>query len=283
MFDICTNPSGIIYNPFSITESLYLLMNRTVFSKDDLSEHNGLYHSFRHHSSFSSPDSREILSKINSCITEGHEYLKQCRHLFLTIGTSWIYRLANNGSIAANCHKFPADYFRHELLSAASIADNLSECLLSLKNFNPDLNIIFTVSPVRHWKEGAVNNQRSKSVLIEAVHAVIEKNARCFYFPAYEIMMDDLRDYRFYADDMLHPSDAAVDYIYEKFCIAFFNESTRKLNHEIDTINKMLNHKPFFPDSKDHDLFKKKISEKIRKLPNAGIISKYVKILNEEI
>jgi hypothetical protein len=174
--------------------------------------------------------------------------------LFITLGSAFVYELDNN-EVVANCHKVPTDKFHKRLLSITEVATGLKNMLDELWIINPGIKIIFTVSPVRHLRDGFVENNRSKSTLLQAVHQLTDSNENIFYFPAYELVMDDLRDYRFYAEDMVHPNYAATNYVWEKFVPACIDESTQKLMKEINVINAAKSHKPFHPASEQHRKF----------------------------
>ncbi len=280
-FQTSANPCGISYNPLSICESIGYLIDGKEFNKNNLFLHNDLYHSIKHHSSFSSISAEDTLNRINGAIAAASAHLKQSEYLFLTLGTAWIYRLTENGSLAANCHKLPGNKLTRSLLTVNEIFSELLNTINRLKIFNPKINIVFTVSPVRHWKDGAIDNQRSKSILFTAVHEVIEKTDCASYFPSYEIMMDELRDYRFYADDMLHPAETAINYIFEKFSAAFFSKETIELNNEIIHICRMLNHKSFFPGSEEHKKFIQLLKCKIENMHEKAKYINFKKELSE--
>ena len=259
------NPFGILYNPFSIADALERLMDGTLFDAPELFQHNGLWHSFAHHGSFSSASPEQTLTMINGRLETAHEALKHCRHLFITFGTAWIFRLKSTGQVVANCHKLPANEFIHERISTDAFVDRWMPLMHRLHQYNPDLQILFTVSPVRHLSDGAHENQLSKATLLLLVERLC-KESNTSYFPAYELMLDDLRDYRFYAPDMTHPSQTAIDYVWERFSDCFFDEETRALMIEIDKINNELQHRPLFPDSKAYQSFQQQTKKKIMML-----------------
>lgn len=258
-FSADINPFGVVYNPVSVKKSLEILLETRKFTEKDLHFYNKRWFSFYHHSSFSNADKSACLREINSKIRKASIFLKEASFLFITFGTARIFRLNETGEIVSNCHKLPAAAFSRELLSVEEIVKEYDALIIHLNEINPKLQIIFTVSPVRHWKDGAEGNQVSKSVLQVAVHQLVEKYNNAFYFPSYEIMMDDLRDYRFYADDMIHISPVAVNYIWEKFKNAFFDQATQKIIHRIENIYKALRHRPFDIHSKAHHDFLKKV------------------------
>ncbi|GAI96735.1 unnamed protein product, partial [marine sediment metagenome] len=211
-FPVDINPFGIIYNPSSVGKSLELLIGEKEFTIDDLFFYNGKWLSFFHHSSFSDKDPELCLSRINAKITESREFLKKAGFLFITFGTAWVFEWKESGETVSNCHKISALKFNHKLLAVEDILENYKTLIHKLLRFNPQLKIIFTVSPIRHWKDGAEGNQVSKAILLLSAHQLLKKFQSVSYFPAYEIIMDDLRDYRFYSDDMIHLNSVAIDY-----------------------------------------------------------------------
>ncbi len=259
-FDTLTNPFGIVFNPSSLYTQLRLLYSAT--SKDlekFYFQHNNLWHSWQHHSNFSSKTIEELHNKITKRLSEAQNFLKQTDIIIITLGTAYAYEHLENRFIVSNCHKVPNKNFKKNLLDNQKLVADLSNVLTNLKNINPNLKVIFTISPVRHWKDGVVENQRSKANLILTVHELCEQYNYCEYFPSYELVLDDLRDYRFYKADMLHPNQQAVDYIWEKFKNAYFEATTLDLVSRIDKINKSRLHKPRFPKSEQHLAFLAKL------------------------
>lgn len=265
-FPVCVNPLGVIYNPMSVKQSLDILINRKKFQKQDLYKFNNQWISFYHHSRFSSPGMNTALEKINGGIEKGADFLKSTKFLFITFGTAWVYKWKESGKVVSNCFKIPAREFNRSMLKPEEILETWGEKIEKLKAQLPELKIIFTVSPVRHWKDGAEGNMVSKSVLLYAIHLLREKFPDTDYFPSYEIMMDDLRDYRFYGEDMLHLNTTAVNYIWQKFGKRFFNDETYNVLKKVDEINRAVAHKPFHPGSKDHLVFIEKTLQKIRQM-----------------
>ncbi|WP_346856263.1 GSCFA domain-containing protein [uncultured Draconibacterium sp.] len=251
------NPFGILYNPMSVALGLEILMNKKVFSKNDLIRHGDLWHSFAHHGRFSALDENETLRNINDRIGLSSDYLKQADFLFITFGTAWIYRYKTSGEVVSNCHKIPAREFNRERLSVNDIVEKYTKLLKDLWKINPNLKILFTVSPIRHWKDGAIENQRSKATLLLAVEQLVQlfANDKCAYFPSYEIVMDELRDYRFYAEDMLHISDVAVNHIWEIFEENLIDAESRKWAKDVQKIRSAVNHKPFNKSSEEYYKF----------------------------
>lgn len=249
-FPVCINPFGVVYNPFSVTRSLKFITEAKEFQADDLFYYNDLWHSWDHHSSLSGSNKEETLQKINESLVDAGSFLKKAKYLIITFGTARIYRLKKSEKPVSNCHKYPASEFYRELLGVSEVVSDFLNIREKLLEFNPDLKIIFTVSPVRHWKDGAHGNQVSKSVLHLAIHNLLQINScGCEYFPSYELLLDDLRDYRFFADDYLHPNDLAVNYIWEKFRDHYMDDETISLSGEINRIVKASRHRLFNPGS----------------------------------
>lgn len=274
-FNTMINPFGILFNPVSLAKSLDIAMERRTFTTVDTIFHNELYHSFFHHSRFSLPDQKEHLRALNDASEKAHDFLKKTTKLIITLGTAWVYRHKERNLVVSSCHKIPQTDFEKSLLSVDEITAVLSQTFERLLVFNPKIEIILTISPVRHIKDGFVENQQSKSTLILAVKALREKFENIAYFPAYELLMDDLRDYRFYGDDMLHPSDVAVSYIWERFCDAYFDDKTLKILEEIDKIRAAAAHRPFHAESEKYRDFCEQNLTKIQALrrhfPNAAL------------
>ena len=269
-FPVLINPFGILYNPESIANSLDFLQSQKSFNESDLFEHNGVWNSFYHHSRFSNTDKSICLNQINKSLKKASETLAEANFLLITFGTSWVYQLKSSGNIVSNCHKIPTKQFKRFKLSVAEITKRYKTIIKTLQSNNPNLKIVFTVSPVRHLKDSAEQNQLSKATLIMAVHELVEIFENVSYFPSYEIMMDDLRDYRFYNEDMVHPSPTAVNYIWDKFQESYINTDSQKLMTEVDKINQALNHRPFQPDSDSHKKFLESTLSKIEKFKNGN-------------
>lgn len=265
-FPVNINPFGILYNPESIASSIEYLLSNTSFYEADLFEHKGVWNSFYHHSRFSNTNKIETLNSINKSIQEAANHLGQIQFLLITFGTSWVYTYTKTGKIVSNCHKVPAKEFTRTKLSVKQIVDRYSLIINKLLKQKPALNIVFTVSPVRHLKDGADQNQLSKATLLMAVHELAALYKNVSYFPSYEIMMDDLRDYRFYNDDMVHPSPLAVNYIWDKFQASLIDDSSQKLMIQIDKIYQATHHRPFQPTSESHQKFIKATICKIETL-----------------
>ena len=267
LFPVNINPFGITYNPLSVQKGLEALIEKDSYGREDLNQHGDLWFSFDHDTGFSSISPEHSLEKINKAFEEGKEMLRRADYLFITWGTAWVFRSKARDQIVCNCHKIPAAEFTRFRLSTKAIIQAYKDLLPRLFHFNPNLKIIQTVSPVRHWKDGAHGNQLSKATLLLAGEALRESFPdKYFYFPSYEILMDELRDYRFYASDLLHTSDQAVDYIWEKFDRAFLNEKARKTISDLDPLLKMLQHRPMKSQGAAHANMLKTRKEKHQEL-----------------
>ena len=262
-FTILQNPNGILYNPVSIADAAFSYIENKPFDEKNLFELNGLWHSWKHHSVFSGINKKEILEKINYSQNTAHTFLKEANFLIITLGTAFNYQLKKSNENVANCHKAPADYFKKELIPTNDIISEMLRALTAVDQFNRGLKIIFTVSPVKHVRDGVVENNRSKARLIEAVHSVCEQKQNAFYFPSYELVTDVLRDYRFYKNDLVHPNETAINFVFEKFADSFFNVPSKRIMEEIKKILSAVNHKPFFKESEAH---KKFVSEQIKNI-----------------
>ncbi|WP_372773716.1 GSCFA domain-containing protein [Mangrovibacterium sp.] len=249
-FRTLINPFGISYNPMSVADSLKNLMQKRVYTTDDLFEQAGVWGSFDFHSRYSGCSENDALEKMNGQVERGHEFLKNADYLIITFGTAWVFDLKASGKLVANCHKFPAGDFKRYRLTAGEIVGEFKDLLTALWKFNPKLKILFTISPIRHLKDGANGNQVSKSTLLLAVDRLVNGygKERCNYFPSYEIVMDELRDYRFYAADLVHLSPLAVEHIWSRFKQAFLTNQVSDLMKKITKIKKAMGHKPFRKD-----------------------------------
>ncbi|UEG48909.1 GSCFA domain-containing protein [Ferruginibacter lapsinanis] len=264
-FSVLENPNGILFNPISITKSISSYIANKQYTETDLFYANECWNSWEHHSRFSHPDKEQCLELINQSQNTANSFLKTAEWVLITVGSAFVYELENT-EVVANCHKIPTDKFVKRLLSIDEVYTALKSTVHKLIDNNPGVKIIFTISPVRHLRDGFVENNRSKSTLIQAVHRLVDSNEKVFYFPAYELVIDDLRDYRFYAEDMVHPNYAATNYVWEKFIATCIDESSQQLMKEINVINAARNHKPFNPTSKQHEKFLKANLEKVEQL-----------------
>lgn len=257
-FSTYCNPFGVVYNPVSIFNCFEILKNQKRFTESDIFFENGVWKSFYHHSSFSKTNKTETLKNINTKISESYNYLKSANYVFITIGTSLIYEHIPQKIVVSNCHKVASSNFKIKLLSVEEATISLTNIIKNIYEINKDIKIIFTISPIRHLKDGLHKNNVSKAILFAALNNVQNNNSEIYYFPSYEILIDELRDYRFYAEDLLHPSKVAIDYIWEVFCCTFFNIETTDLIKKIAEIKNAVNHIPFFPESSEHKTFKKR-------------------------
>jgi hypothetical protein len=272
-FQTIINPFGILFNPQSVCYSLERILEKKLFSKDELFEHEGVWKSFYHHSHFIELTSETFLKNANKKLEEASDFLQVTDFLMITFGTAWIYRLKESGKVVSNCHKLPGSLFLREKLTADVVVETYTELIRQLLQVRPAMKIIFTVSPIRHQKDGMHENQLSKAVLLLAVEQLQRLfPANIIYFPAYEIVLDELRDYRFYAGDMVHPNETAIRYIWERFSGCFFSEGTKKQLSEIEKITAAAQHRPFNPQSKAFQDFTgknlKSLSEIEKKYPN---------------
>jgi hypothetical protein len=271
-FSVLENPNGILFNPVSVTEALTACIENRELGPDDLFSYREGWHSWKHHSRFSGLSVAEALDRINASTRKAHAFLKESDHIMITLGSAWVYTLtekaanAKKGSIAANNHKAPADWFQRRLLTLEEVLGALDHLMHRLFLFNPRIRIIFTISPVRHLREGVVENNRSKALLIQAVHHIAEKFEGLYYFPAYELVIDDLRDYRFYAEDLVHPNYFATRYVWEKFVEACVDGKTKALMEEIHAINLGRQHKAFNPGSAEHTKFLRNFYQRTKTL-----------------
>lgn len=265
-FSVCHNPFGVVYNPLSMAANLELLINKENFRDEDLSFYNELWFSFSHYTLFSDIDKKKCLEKINKCFSDAREFIRKSDVLVITLGTSWVYEQKETGKVVANCHKIPASQFNRFFASSEVSARRLKEAIQSIKRVNSSLKVIFTVSPVRHWKDGAIDNQRSKAALILAIAQIQQELEGIFYFPAYEIFMDELRDYRFYASDMLHPSEAAINYTWKKFVTNLLTEETYPIINDVERIRDSIKHRPRHTNTKSFQKFNQALIQKIEDL-----------------
>lgn len=255
-FRVDVNPFGILYNPASVARAIRMLIRPEHFTPDDLFEQDGVYHSFMHHSCFSATTRDEALGNMNTRLDESSKMLRGISRLVVTFGTAYAYRLKSDGRVVANCHKLPEKMFDREMLSIEDIVKEWKEVMFSLWEHNPKVKILLTVSPIRHWKDGAHGNQLSKATLLLAADRLQQEfPEQVTYFPSYEIMMDELRDYRFYAEDMLHPSSQAIEYIWQRFTESLLSIESKATLNEWKEIVKALNHKPFQPDGEAYKRF----------------------------
>jgi len=279
-FPALVNPFGVMYNPVSVQRGLEILLEQKTFNDSDVAFFNEQWFSFYHDTEFSDTDKSTCLAKINDSLVKASKKLIEAEFLVITFGTSWIYKFIELGKVVSNCHKIPAKEFERLKLGVEDIFVEWANLINRLNELNKNLKIIFTVSPVRHWKDGAIENQLSKSTLIIAIHQLKEKFKNVDYFPAYEIMMDDLRDYRFYADDMLHPSNMAIDYIWEQFEQTYFDNKTLDICKEVEKIILAKKHRPLNPNTLNH---KKFIENQIKSIQEIELKYPFIKFDSERL
>lgn len=272
-FTVLENPNGILFNPVSISNAVMSYAKNKVYEENELFYYNELWGSWQHHTKFSNIDKHKALDAINLSQQKANTFIKETDWILLTLGSAFVYEDtslkddAAYSNVVANCHKVPADKFNKRLLDTAEIKNVLAVMMGEVKRVNPAVNFIFTVSPVRHLREGFIENNRSKAALIQAVHSLVNETD-VFYFPAYELVIDDLRDYRFYAEDMVHPNYAATNYVWEKFIATCIEETSQQLMKEIAVIVAAKNHKPFNPASEQHKKFIQNNLERVQSVKN---------------
>jgi hypothetical protein len=265
-FQNTTNPFGIIFNSVSIEKLVNRIVNKIEFTENDVFYHNERWHCYEVHSDLSHSSKEEFLQNLNEILETIYQQITETTHCIITYGTSWIYKNKLSNEVVANCHKVPQNQFDKEILSTEIIQNSIENTINLIQKVNPNCNFIFTISPVRHIKDGFVENQRSKAHLITAIQNLQFKTCNSQYFPSYEIMMDELRDYRFYANDMLHPSQIAIDYLWSKFFENYVSETEFETMNEVCAIQKLLSHRPFNPNSESHQKFLANLKEKISRL-----------------
>jgi hypothetical protein len=276
-FQTIVNPFGIIFNPVSLEKLIRRSIEKRKFTKNDIFFHNELWHCYDVHSELSNSDKSFFLNSLNDLINTTHQQLNDSTHIIITLGTSWVYRNIESNEIVANCHKVSQKQFTKELLPINQMEESLQNIISLIHLVNPNCKFIFTVSPVRHIKDGFIENTLSKAHLITAIHSVLNRKFSTslelttqnnIYFPSYEIMMDELRDYRFYGEDMLHPNQTAIDYIWIQFFQNYISESEFGLMNDICSIQKGLNHRPFNPNTESHQKFIDGLTQKMQLIKN---------------
>jgi hypothetical protein len=267
-FNVFINPFGIIYNPYSISECLDYVIQGKHLVCSDLIKVDEYYYAFSCHGDFRGQTKEECLKKINDNIDKAHAFLLKTKYLIITLGTAWTYTYKDNNRVMGNCHKIDSKKIERKMMNVSQVSASMNVIIENIKkNINQDIKIIFTLSPIRHWREGFKDNLLSKSTLYLAINELCKRDDT-FYFPSYEIVMDELRDYRFYAQDMLHISELAVDYIWQKFSNCYFDEKTMMMNKDFVKLYLMKNHRPLNPDSEGYKKHLLKIKEMEEKLNN---------------
>ena len=266
-FQNTCNPFGILFHPLAIEKIISKAINLELFTQEDIFFHNERWHCFDVHSDISNSDKKAFLQTLNELVKSTNRQISEASHIIITYGTSWVYRNKVSEKVVANCHKVPQNQFDKELLSVAIIEKSIQNTINLIESVNPKCAVIFTISPVRHIKDGFVENQLSKANLISALHSTFDiRYSTQSYFPSYEIMMDELRDYRFYAEDMLHPNQVAIDYIWERFSETTISNESNLIMTEVESIQRGLSHRPFNPNSESHLKFLNQLELKISKL-----------------
>lgn len=265
-FNVLQNPHGILFEPVGVCDSLVSYIENRKYTEDDLFYLNEAWHSWHHHSRFSSVKKEDAIIEINRSQQQAHEFIKDADWLIITLGSSFVYKLVKNMKPVVNCHKAPAQTFIKHLSTIEEIITTLDTTIHRLFHFNKKLRIIFTISPVRHLRDGVLENNRSKARLIEAVHHMVNKFERLYYFPAYELVIDVLRDYRFYDIDMAHPNYSATQFVLEKFAESCMGEQTKNLMEDIRKIVIARQHKAFNPSSQQHKQFMSTQLQKVQEL-----------------
>jgi hypothetical protein len=270
-FATLTNAAGILFNPLSIFNNLMDCIQQTPFNPNNIIEKGGEFFSFLHHSSVNDSSKEKLAEKIDQINADTFKFIKEGHYLIITFGSAYYYKHHGLNACVANCHKQPGTHFEKKLLSVTEVVEIYDRLIARLSEINSGLKIIFTVSPVKYLKDGVVENNLSKATLLLSVNQIVQKNVNCFYFPAYDLVIDDLRDYRFYKEDMAHPNSQAIKYVWEKFSETYFNDKTKLLNEKISQLNAALKHKTLHNNSEESLKFQKHIEElveEIKKLHN---------------
>tara|TARA_B100000941_G_scaffold289430_1_gene268590 strand:- start:240616 stop:241590 length:975 start_codon:yes stop_codon:yes gene_type:complete len=281
-FRALINPFGVIYNPISIFKTLQQSVNPQP-QEDRIVEADQIYHHWDTHSDLSDPSRETLILKLKKQRELTRTILSQASTLVLSPGTSWVYRHHSDHSIVANCHKVPQKEFTKSLLTVDQITQSYSETISLVRSLNPQLNVVVTISPVRHVRDGLIENNQSKAILIEAVRQIIANDTKASYFPSYEILIDVLRDYRFYKEDMIHPNDQAIDYIWEKFGQSYFDRETQNFIKEWGKLAKSMNHRPFHPETAAHQSFLKSTAKKLQSLADVVDIEEELKAIKKQL
>lgn len=283
-FRVFTNPFGILYHPQAIAHSIEQLIKEKAYEHADLFEHQGVWSHFDFHGAFSATSPEESLEKMNTRLRQVHQVLAEASRLVITLGTAYAWWHKAQERIVANCHKLPGSQFERRLIPVEVMADALVQAISALRKVNPDIICLVTVSPIRHIRDGLIENQLSKSSLRLLAHQLGERLSGVYYFPSYEFMIDELRDYRFYARDMIHPSEEALDYIWTHFQTAFFSRETQALVQKIGKINRGLAHRPQFPESEVHQQFQVRLLQEMevveQQYPGISFLLEKAKLLS---
>ena len=282
-FDVLINPFGTIFDPLSITRILNNSLNNTTPDTASYVLSEGVYKSLELHSSFTGLSQDELELQIRARLSITHEFLRTAKWLIITFGTAYVYKYKKTSTFIANCQKLPAKDFTRELLPVEYLQDDFNLLVEKLNNFNPALNIILTVSPVRHLRDGITENSLSKSLLRVLCHQLATENESLYYYPAYELMMDDLRDYRFYEQDMIHPSELAIDYIWKHFSLSYMNKETTSFLETWQKIAIAINHKAFNPATAEHQQFLIKTLQDLESIKDKVNVDKEISLIKDQI
>lgn len=267
-FDVSINPNGILYNPTSISTALRRIIKGNSINESELFQTNDIWNSWEYHSRFSNSSKTKCLENINKSISSNADYIKKADWLFITFGSAFVYEHIESANDVANCHKVPQKNFTKKSLSTKQIISDYTALIKELKEVNPELKIVFTISPVRYVRDGVVENNLSKAKLIDAVHEIVKQNESVFYFPAYELVLDDLRDYRFFKSDLVHPNEQAIAYVFEKLMDATFADETKVLFKKIKDVITAKAHRPFNSQSKEYQKFQETYLKRCTQLQN---------------
>ena len=280
-FNVTTNPSGVIFNPLSIFEQLQWALGNQAIPENTILNSNGIFFNYKFHSSINHHEKNGLKESIESHLADIGEQIKHSDLLILTFGTAWVYELMEENMLVANCHKMPQGLFRKKLITVDEIVSGFKALHQQLAHLNPNLNILLTVSPVRHTKEGLANNSLSKSILRVACHELSNHFDHIDYFPAYEMLMDDLRDYRFYQSDMIHPNGDATQYVWNQFSSSYFTERAKTFIGQWQKIINAMHHKPFHEESQEHQKFLKNLLQELENLSSQVDVSQEVAIIKK--
>lgn len=255
LFNVIANPFGTLFNPASISKTVERIATRRYFNESDIFKSGNLYRTFDCHSSLSHPSAEGLLELLNNTLDSASDFLGKATDVFLTFGTAWIFELKENGNIVANCHKQHPDMFIRRMMNIGETEKMMTKTIAAIKSVAPTAKIWLTVSPVRHLADGAHGNNLSKATLLLAADST-SKQAGVNYFPSYEILLDELRDYRFFSSDMCHPSEIAVNYIYEQFAKSLFSDETAELAAKCEKLTQRMAHRPLTSDKEAFEQFR---------------------------
>lgn len=263
-FNVITNPNGIVFNPISMATQIASYFSAKKYEEADLFHHNGLWHSWIHHGSFAGTEVNDTLARINDAQQEASAQFKNAGWVMLTFGSAWVYERKETGEVVANCHKVPSQHFNKRLLSVGEIVSVYDE-LLKQEIF-ANKKVMISISPVRYVLDGMIENNLGKAVLLQAAHTLVQQHENVFYFPAYEIVIDELRDYRFFDKDLVHPNTLAIEYVWERFAAGVMDEQTQAFVKEVSALNNALQHRPLHPGTDAYAKFKEQTAARLKQL-----------------